>query len=140
VFLDRVPTYETKMPTSEALQAKRILIGQLALALVLTAAAVPFGKSAAVSVLIGGGTCFLASTVFAFRVFRQYRAQRPDVLVMRFYGAEVVKLAMVLGLFTLAFATVDGLNLPALLAAYLAVQVLPFVVAPNWGAGPKRGR
>jgi ATP synthase protein I len=125
---------------SEAQQPKRILIGQLALTLVLTAAAVPFGRPVAVSVLIGAGTCLLASAVFVLWVFRRYRAQRPDVLVLRFYGAEVVKLAVVLGLFALAFATVDGLNLPALVAAYLAVQVLPLVVAPNWGAGPKRGR
>ncbi len=128
------------MQQSEALQAKRILIGQLALVLVSTAAAAPFGRSIALSVLIGAGTCFLASVVFALWVFRHYRAQRPDALVMRFYGAEAIKLTVVLGLLTLAFATVRDLNLPALLAAYLAVQVLPFVVAPNWGAGPKSGR
>jgi ATP synthase protein I len=128
------------MQQSEALQAKRVLIAQLALTLALTAAAAPFGAQIALSALIGAGTCLLASAVFAFWVFRRYRAQRPDALVIRFYGAEVAKLAVALGLFALAFATVGGLNLPVLLAAYFVVQVLPAVFAPSWGAGPKSER
>ena len=128
------------MHQPDALQAKRVLIAQLALTLILTAVAAPFGASAAVSVLIGSGACLLATGVFAFWVFRRYQAQRPDVLLMRFYGAEVAKLAVVLGLFTAAFATIDDLILPALLAAYFAVQVLPAVFAPSWGAAPKSER
>lgn len=115
-------------------------MGQALLTLTLTVAAVPFGAHVALSVLIGAASCLLATAVFAFWVFRRYRAQRPEALVMRFYGAEIAKLALVLGLFAIAFATVDGLVLPLLLAAYFVVQLLPTVLAPRWGADPKRER
>ncbi len=128
------------MHQPDALQAKRVLIAQLALTLVLCVTAVPFSLSVALSILIGSTVCLLASAMFAFWVFRKYRAQRPDAIVIRFYTAEAAKIVLVLGLFTVAFATIDSLSLPALLAAYFVVQVLPTVVAPYWGAGPKRER
>jgi len=128
------------MHQPDALQAKRVLIAQLALTAILTAVAVPFGMPAAISVLIGSTACFLATAVFALWVFRRYRAQRPDELLLRFYGAEVVKLAVAIGSLVFAFVTIEGLNLPALLAAYFAVQVLPAVFAPRWGAATKRER
>lgn len=124
----------------DAPQAKRILIGQVVLTLVLTAAALPFGTHIALSVLIGAAVCLLATAVFAFWVFRRYSAQRPDLLLMRFYGAEVAKLVLVLGLFAVAFLTVKEINLPVLLTAYFVVQVLPTVLAPRWGAGSKPER
>lgn len=121
-------------------QVKRVLIAQLFLTLGLTAVALPFDARVALSLLIGSAVCLLATAMFAFWVFRRYSAQRPEMLVMRFYGAEVVKLALVLGLFAIAFAMIDGLNVAALLAAYFVVQVLPTVFASNWGAGSKRER
>jgi ATP synthase protein I len=108
--------------------------------LVLPVATMPFSTSLALSVLIGAAACLLATAVFAFWVFRRYQAQRPDMLLLRFYGGEVGKIAVALGVFAVAFATVDGLNLLALLAAYFAVQVMPAVFAPKWGADPKRER
>jgi ATP synthase protein I len=128
------------MHQPDAPQAKRILIGQVILTPVLAVAALPFGSHIALSVLIGAAICLSATAVFAFWVFRRYSAQRPELLVMRFYGAEVVKITLVLGLFAVAFATVDGIHLPALLAAYFVVQVLPTVFAPRWGAGSKPER
>jgi ATP synthase protein I len=123
------------MQQPDVLQAKRILIAQLALTLLLAAAALVFGTSVALSVLLGGAVCVLANTIFALLVFRQYRAQDAGALVGRFFGAEVVKLSLILGLFAIAFATKAGINPPALLVAYFAVQVLPAVVAPTWNAG-----
>jgi ATP synthase protein I len=116
------------------------LIAQVVLTLALPIVAVPFGAQIALSVLIGAAVCLLATAAFALSVFRRYRAQRPDKLLMRFYGAEVVKLALVLGLFAVAFTAVEDLNLPALLAAYFVVQVLPAILAPNWGVDSKRER
>jgi len=124
------------MQQPDALQAQRILVVQLALSLVLSVAALPFSLSVALSVLIGGAVCLVANSVFAFWVFRKYRARETGPLMMRFYGAEVVKLALVVGLFGLIFAKADGLNPPALLIAYFAVQVLPAVFASGSGARP----
>jgi len=124
----------------DALQFKRVLFTQMIASLVLTVAALPFGTHVAVSALIGAVVCQLATAVFSIGVFRRYSAQRLDILVMRFYWAEIAKLAVIIGLFSLSFATVDGLNLPVVLVAYFVVQVLPTLFAPKWGAGSKPQR
>jgi len=123
------------MQQPDVLQAKRVLVGQLVLTLLLVAAGSMLGASVALSVLIGAVVCLLASSVFAYWVFRQYRAQEPGSILMRFYGAEVIKLSLILGLFAIAFTTIKGLNLPALLTSYFAVQVLPAVFASSRGTG-----
>ena len=116
----------------DALQAKRVLWIQLLMTLVLSAVALVFGGIVAASVLIGAGVCTLANAGFALLVFRRYRAQEPGVLVMRFYGAEIGKIALILLLFAAAFALIDGLNLPALLGTYFVVQVFPAMLASGW--------
>jgi len=96
--------------------------------------ALPFGTSVVVSVLIGSGVCLLANGLFAASVFRAYRAQHPERLLLRMYGAEAAKLALIVGLFVVAFVTRDGLNIPALLAAYLVTQVASTLIAAQWDA------
>jgi ATP synthase protein I len=112
------------MHQPDALQAKRVLIVQLIFGLAAVAVALLFSVSVAISALIGAGSCVVANALFTALVFRGYRAQEPTRLVMRMYGAEVLKLGLLLGLFTIAFVALDELNLPVLLGAYLAVQVL----------------
>lgn len=113
----------------DRIQLKRLLLWQVVFALLAILIALPFGASALKSAGIGAGVCLLANWVFARRVFRRYRAQQPGELVMRMYGAEVVKIVLILTLFAIAFATLENLNLPALLGAYFAVQVLPAFLA-----------
>ncbi|EXJ14022.1 hypothetical protein D779_3082 [Imhoffiella purpurea] len=52
---------------------------------------------------------------------------------MRFYSAETVKIVFVLGAFGVAYAVLDGLNVPALLGAYFMVQVIPTLIAAQLG-------
>ena len=111
-----------------------MLLAQIAVTLVAVAAALPFGAMAAWSALLGGGVCFAANALVAFWIFQRYRAQNAELLLVRLYWAEVAKIALVLSLFAVFFVTIERLNLPALLGAYLAVQVLPAVIAPAWGA------
>jgi len=115
------------MQQQDAQRAKSVLVVQLALAPILTLIGLPFGLPVALSVLIGVSVCLVANSVFAVQVFRGYRAQDPQSLVVRFYGAELIKLSLALGLFFVAFVTVEGLIWPALLGAYFAVQVLSAV-------------
>lgn len=114
------------------------MLWQIALAILAVLIAVPFGLSVLISAGIGAGVCLLANWVFAARVFRRYHAQRPDELVLRMYGAEIVKIGLILALFGLAFATLEDLNLPALLGAYFAVQVLPALLASRPDARPTK--
>jgi ATP synthase protein I len=126
------------MQQPDALQARRILKVQIILGLVLAIFALPFGNPVAISVLVGAGTCLLANALLAAWVFRGYRAQEPARLVLRFYGGEAAKIALILGLFGVAFATYDGLNIPALLGAYFLVQVIPTLIAAQMGSRTKQ--
>ena len=117
--------------------AGRVLGLQAILTLVATLAAMHFGSMPALSVLIGGGACLVANTAVVLWMFRDYRAQAPGALVVRFYGAEVVKIALLLGLFAAAFATIDGLNVLVLLGSYFAVQVLSPIFAAQTPRRPK---
>ena len=117
------------MQQADTLLAQRVLQVQAILGSVAVVIALPFGYSVVVSVLIGAGVCLLANGLFAASVFRDYRAQHPDLLLLRIYGAEVAKLALIIGLFVVAFVTLDGLNIPALLAAYLVTQVAATLIA-----------
>lgn len=109
-------------------QVERVLAAQLALTLIAAVMALPFGARMALSVLVGGVVCLAANWAFAFWALRQYRAQNPGSILMRFYGAELLKLLLALGTFTILFITDVGLNFLALFAAYVAVQVLPAVL------------
>ena len=73
-------------------------------------------------------------------VFRGYRAQETERLLLRIYGAEVAKLVVLIGLFGVAFATLDGLNIPALLAAYLVTQVASTLIAAQFDGRAGLGR
>jgi ATP synthase protein I len=114
---------------TEAPLARRILVLQACLTLVAALVAMPFGSSLALSILIGGGACLVANGTVVLWVFRDYRAQAPGVLLGRFYSAEVVKIALLLGLFGAAFALIAELQLPAMLGSYFATQILPPMIA-----------
>ena len=128
--MKRTDEHQTRVP-------RRLLLVQLILTLTLAAGALAFSPAIALSILIGGGACTLATTLFAASVFGPYEARRPQALAGRIIGAEIGKLILVIGIFVFAFARVDDLNVPAMLAAYFAVQVLPAIIAPSWGAGSK---
>ncbi len=121
------------MQPPDAPQAKRILKFQVIFGFGALVMASPFGVSVALSVLVGAGTCLLANALLAAWVFRDYRAQEPARLVLRFYGAETAKIALVLGLFAVAYATLDDIEIPVLLGAYFLVQVVPTLIAAQFG-------
>ena len=121
------------MHQANAPQAKRILKIQAALGSIAVAIALPFGGPVAVSALIGAGSCLLANALFAVWVFRGYRAQEPERLLLRLYGAEVAKLALLLGLFAVAFLTLKGINIPVLLGAYVVPQIASSLIAAQMG-------
>jgi ATP synthase protein I len=113
------------MQSPDVQQAKRVLIIQIVMTLGLAGSGLAFGRMVGMSVLIGAGAATLANILFALWVFGRYRAQEPSILLLRFYGAEIAKIFLVLAMFVAAFALVEGLNVPALLGAYFAIQVFP---------------
>jgi len=120
------------MQPKDARQAKRLLLIQVILTLVLSILGLSFGMLFSVSVLVGGGVCTFANSLLAYVMFGHYRASEPGQLVTRFYVAEILKLAVILALLSAAFLLIDGVSLPAILSAYFVVQVLPFLMASQW--------
>jgi len=110
-------------------RAKRILLIQVVLTLLLAGAATFYDVAAGRSALLGGGITTLANSVFALLVFGRYRAQEASRLVLRFYGAELVKLGLVVALLAATFVWIAPLNLAALFGAFFLVQVLPPLLA-----------
>jgi len=111
-----------------------LLSRQAIVALVIAGLGLLISKTVAVSAILGGGIATLSNAVFAYWIFKRYRADQLQVLMARFYGAEVAKIGLALGLFSLAFVYVKPLNLPALFGAYLVVQVMPVLLTPRSGA------
>lgn len=124
------------MHQADALQAKRVLKVQAVIGSLAVAIALPFGGPVAVSALIGAGSSLLANALFAVTVFRSYRAQEPERLLLRFYGAELAKLALLLGLFAVAFIFLEGLSIPALLGAYVVPQIASNLIGAQLGDRP----
>jgi ATP synthase protein I len=114
-------------------QLKRLLMWQAIIAVAVTVAAIPFGMDVLRAAAIGASACLLANWYFAYRVFQRYQAQEPGRLLARIYGAELTKIVIALAVFGLAFAMLDNLNPVALFGAYLAVQIVPALLAqrPN---------
>lgn len=75
----------------------------------------------------------MANALLVAWVFRRYRAQQPERLVLRFYSAETAKIVFVLGSFGAVYAVFEGIHVPALLGAYFMVQVIPTLIAAQFG-------
>ncbi len=110
-------------------RAKRILIYQSVLTLVLAGAAVLYDSAAGVSALLGGVITTAGNALFAVVMFGRYRAQDAGKLVFKFYGAELLKLGFVVAMFAVTFVWVAPLNVWALFGAFFMVQVLPPLLA-----------
>jgi ATP synthase protein I len=124
------------MQQSDARLVRRVLKIQAILGLGAVALTLPLGGPVALSVLIGAGGCLVANALFAASVFRGYRAQEPGRLVVRFYGAELAKIVVILALFAVAWALIDGVSVPALVGSYGVTQVASNLIAAQLGERP----
>ena len=113
----------------DRVQLKQMMIWQIIIAIAAVTISLFFGLETASSAAFGAGACLLANWYFAYRVFQRYQAQQPGHLLAQIYGAELVKIVIALAIFGLAFAVLDDLKPLALFAAYLAVQLMPAVLA-----------
>jgi len=124
------------MEKTEARRLKQLLTTQAVTAGLLGLLALAFGATAALAATIGAGTSLFGNVIAALWAFRDYRAQEPERILLRFYSAEVVKISVVVLIFAAALAAVDGLNIAVLLGAYLVVQVVSPVVAAQLDTRP----
>jgi len=109
--------------------APRAILAQSGLTLALAGALLPWGAVPAYSALFGGGVAASANALFALGVFGRYQAPRLAALAGRLMLAEVLKLAYTGALFLAAIVAVRPLSPMALFLAYLAVQLVPALLA-----------
>ncbi len=117
------------MQLTDKRQAYRTLLAQLVTALM--AALILFIVAdyvLAYSGLAGGLIATAANGFFAYRVFVRYTAQEPGRLLARFYGAEILKLALAGLLFAGVILWIKPLSVGALFGVFLLVQIMPIVV------------
>lgn len=110
-------------------QIRTIVMLQFGAALTVGLVFLAFGKTVALSGFIGGLIAAAANGFFAYRSFTHYRAQDPQKIAGRMFGAEIQKLIMTGLMFGLTFVTVRPLSIGTLLGCYLFVQVaIPLIV------------
>jgi ATP synthase protein I len=114
---------------------KQSLLSQLGLALVLAAVMLAVGRVESLSALIGGLIAAAGNAVFAFWVFGPYRAQQAGKLAARLYGAELAKMTAIALAFIGVFLWVKPISAVALFGCFLAVHLVPAVVAARNRAG-----
>jgi F0F1-type ATP synthase assembly protein I len=107
----------------------RPILAQFGLTLGLAAALLPWGPVPAYSALIGGAVAASANALFALGVFGRYRAPQLAALAGRLVLAELLKLGYTGALFLAAIIAVRPLSPVALFLAFLAVHLVPAVMA-----------
>lgn len=109
--------------------ARRILLGQLGVTLVVAAAsALIWGRGAGMSALIGGMIGVTATGYMAFSLLRHGPGTPAGRIARSFFLGWVVKVAMTIALLVIAFRA-PGVTPLALLAAYVATFVVYWLVA-----------
>ena len=106
-------------------QAKKAVLAQLAMTLLLSLSAGLVSTDYVHSALAGGLIATTANAFFSYWVFADYRAQHPNKLVGRLYGAEIVKLILVGLMFAGAVQLIAPLSGGALFGVFLCVHLMP---------------
>jgi ATP synthase protein I len=98
---------------------------------ILTAAAlfIIFDLTAAFSALVGGLVSVAANAIFAIRLFDDNSSWQAEQLTASLYRGLIGKYFLTIALFVLAVVVIEPLNIPALFAVYLWVQVSPALIA-----------
>jgi ATP synthase protein I len=110
-------------------QIRTIVALQFGAALMIGLILLAFGKTVALSGVIGGLIAAVANGYFAHRSFTRYRAQDTQKIAGRMFGAEIQKLIITGLMFGLTIVTITPLSIGALLGCYLFVQVaVPLIV------------
>ena len=117
------------MQNLDARRARRILVAQAVATLLVTLIGLVFGPRVGLFAFIGGATATIANALFAYWVFGRYRAGEPGKLLSQFYAGEIIKLAFIAAAFAAAILWLDEPRPLPLFGAFLAVQVLPPLLA-----------
>lgn len=101
----------------------RIVLLQLILTVFSASLAWLYSDVAAYSALLGGLTCALPNAYFVWRAFRYSGARSTVQVVQSFYQGESWKFVLTALSFAVIFQRVEPLNVLALFAGFITVQL-----------------
>ena len=101
----------------------RIVLLQLILTVLSASLAWLYSDVAAYSALLGGLTCALPNAYFVWRAFRYSGARSSLQVVQSFYQGESWKFVLTALSFAVIFQRVEPLNVLALFAGFITVQL-----------------
>ncbi len=101
----------------------------LTLSFVLFFALIDFNQ--AKSAFLGGFVAIIVTVYTFLKMFCQYDATKPHLLLARFYATEIGRMGLVLALFALIFTFLKPLNIVILLSVFLLNHLLPVFLVPN---------
>lgn len=105
----------------------KVLAAQTGIGVVLAAVLWgAYGQVAGLSALLGSATCILPNAFLALRLAAPRRSPGARDLVRAAYIGEVGKLAITVLMFSIIFAAVRPLSVPALFAGFIAAQLMTF--------------
>ena len=118
------------MTSTQTLSGRRIIGLQFILAVLTAALLLPvFGLVAAYSALAGGMISVVANAFFAVRLFSNAGSWQKDQIAASVYRGLIGKFLLTMVMFILAVVLLKPLNVAALFAAFLWIQVSPVFIA-----------
>ena len=105
----------------------KVLAAQVGMGVVLAAVLWGvFGQVAGLSALLGSAACFIPNAFLALRLAAPRRSPGAKDLMRAAYIGELGKLAITVLMFSIIFAAVRPLSVPALFAGFIAAQLMTF--------------
>jgi ATP synthase protein I len=105
----------------------KVLVAQIGIGVVLAAVLWGvYGEVAGISALLGSLTCVLPNAFLALRLAVPRADPGARDLMRAAYIGEVGKLAITVLMFSIIFAAVRPLSVPALFAGFIAAQLMTF--------------
>jgi ATP synthase protein I len=103
------------------------LLAQAAVSAIVAAALwAPYGKTAALSALLGGAAAVVPNAFLAARVLRPNRDGSPGALMRAAWLGEIGKVLLTVLAFGVIFGAVRPISPPAVFAGFIAAQLMVF--------------
>ena len=105
-------------------QVLRYIVSQLILTAAITIIALPFGGTKAYSALTGGLIATIASTWFAYKVFRVSPDSAAHTMLASAYMGEIYKIVLTGAMFLCAFVLIKPVSAWVLLISYFCIIII----------------
>lgn len=107
---------------------RQIFLQQAALILLVSAACLVLGVTAAYSALLGGLLYLLPNLYFAWRAFSGQGADNAQRVVIRMYASEIGKMMLAVALFSATFKLVQPLSPFSLFGTFMLLQLSGWIL------------